>query len=492
MLVNNKAEEQYQNITCNQSGQVRFDTMGGRDYRVAPMVMITEGVLNANAGPILYTKEDLSKFPGAWNHKPVVVYHPQKDGAGITACSPEMITSRGVGVIMNAHVGTVEVGEVTKTALKAEAWIEVVRAEIVDNRVVEALDNELTMEVSTGLFVEIEKVEGEFNGEPYVGVAHNFQPDHLALLPDELGACSVADGAGFIRNTAKLKKLDEKVRAHIELVVEKLIDNELSFSSKSSLIRSKLWETNEDSWVDEVYDTFFVYESNGNLYKQDYLISDGVCSFVGEAVEVERVTEFRTKDGKFIGNRKDQSMNKKQIVDGLIANTNTTWDESDREVLMAMNEETLGKVAVLPVVNAETDPEIADPPAKAKAEAKPASISEDVANTSEMSVDKYLDTQVPPALRATLKAAMNTERTLKDSIIVELLANEKCVFTAEYLKTKDVEELRNLRLLAGNSAKDEDPTITRFAYSGQGGQLPINNNDVKVSSEAPLGLPTVV
>ena len=52
------------------------------------------------------------------------------------------------------------------------------------------------MEVSTGLFSEIEPKPGVFKGRHYKGVVRNLRPDHLAILPDSIGACSIADGAG--------------------------------------------------------------------------------------------------------------------------------------------------------------------------------------------------------------------------------------------------------------------------------------------------------
>jgi hypothetical protein len=449
--------------------------------------MMVEGILAGSGGPILYKNEDMSKFPAAWNNKPLVVYHPGENGAKGSACTPTEISQRGVGVIMNTHIGVSVVDGASKPALKAEAWVEIDRAAIIDNRVVEALDNEETMELSTGLFVELERVEGLWNGEDYIGIAHNFQPDHLALLPDVKGACSIADGAGFIRNSetsllVDTKDLSEAAKKNLNRVIE----NEMSFDTARRAISEKLWDTNDDLWVDEVFPSFFIYWNDGKLYKQDYLITDGVCNFVGEPVEVERVTEFRTKDGKFIGNRKDQSMKKSKMIDGLIANTNTKWTESDREVLEAMNETVLGKI----IGNDEKLPEeTAAPTAEAEAvgEATGTTI-EAVENTAEMSETEYLEKHVPVKLRSTLMAAMNTHNKLKDDLIATLVANESCVFTEGFLKSKDLEELQNMVTLAGGT-KVESPTTKRFDYSGQIGQDTVRNGEVL--KESPLGLETL-
>jgi hypothetical protein len=41
-----------------------------------------------------------------------------------------------------------------------------------------------------------------FNGVKYEGIARNLRPDHLAILPDDKGACSLEDGCG-VNNTSK-------------------------------------------------------------------------------------------------------------------------------------------------------------------------------------------------------------------------------------------------------------------------------------------------
>jgi hypothetical protein len=83
--------------------------------------------------------------------------------------------------------------------LKAEAWLEVERVKQVDNRILEALEKGEMVELSTGLFTDNEPTEGDWNGEKYMAIARNFRPDHLAILPDKVGACSIADGAGLLR-----------------------------------------------------------------------------------------------------------------------------------------------------------------------------------------------------------------------------------------------------------------------------------------------------
>ena len=62
-----------------------------------------------------------------------------------------------------------------------------------------ALQSGKMLEQSTGLFADLEEKEGEFDGQKYKWIARNIRPDHVAILPHEEGACSIADGCGTPR-----------------------------------------------------------------------------------------------------------------------------------------------------------------------------------------------------------------------------------------------------------------------------------------------------
>jgi hypothetical protein len=164
----------------------------GRPCIVVPCVLGVEGVWNGSQGSLMYPATELASSANHWNGKPVVVYHPNMN-TGI-AGNPSVFSHQKVGTLFNARFDR------KSRALKAEAWIDPQRAAAVDPRVLEAIRNGEAMEVSTGLFTENEPVSGAFKGRGYVAVARNHRPDHLALLPDQVGACSVAMGAGLCRN----------------------------------------------------------------------------------------------------------------------------------------------------------------------------------------------------------------------------------------------------------------------------------------------------
>jgi hypothetical protein len=174
-------------------------TWNGRDYIVAPLTLIVPGVLPGSQGPLLYPPEEVRKNPTDWNGMPIVVYHPLgPDGKPTSARDPQILEKSGIGTVFN--------GKATGK-LAAEGWFDVQRTKEIDNRVLEALEKGKPMELSTGLTLRQYPVpEGTVhNGPgrtgPYVAIARDYKPDHLAILPDQRGACGIKDGCGLLVNS---------------------------------------------------------------------------------------------------------------------------------------------------------------------------------------------------------------------------------------------------------------------------------------------------
>ena len=129
--------------------------------------------------------------PEAWDGVPVTISHPVVNGEAVSATSPSQFSNR-VGHIFNTHVDGVN--------LKAEAYINIDRAEALAPGLVQSLLDGIKMDVSTGYFADDEQKRGTLNGRQYNYISHNVTPNHLALLPDEEGACSWADGCGVRTN----------------------------------------------------------------------------------------------------------------------------------------------------------------------------------------------------------------------------------------------------------------------------------------------------
>lgn len=165
---------------------IRYETFGGDSFMVAPFVGAVEGVMN---GALILASE-LEQSDHLYPDSPVVVGHPTVNG--------EPISAKGQPI---PKIGRVYNTAVQGDMLTGELWVSQ-RAAQAAPRGQEVLDN-LTAgkvnEVSWGWWMQAEPSGGEFKGKPYAVIGRNFIPDHLAILLDVPGACSVADGCGTLR-----------------------------------------------------------------------------------------------------------------------------------------------------------------------------------------------------------------------------------------------------------------------------------------------------
>lgn len=323
-------KEAYARLTVNWVPKgVREEVLEGKKYWAVPMVMLVEGVHGGSTGPLFYPQEELAKTPEVWNHKPVVVEHPVWEGRAVSACEPVILNSRKVGLVLNTKW---EGGK-----LKAEAWLDVLKARQVDGRVVEWVEQGKVMEVSTGLFVDLEEKEGEWNGERYWAVAKNYRPDHLALLPGGVGACSVADGAGLLRNgtvtevvlkgaghaysmqearrwgeenrlgDCTIQPEGDQVR-FVRRKVKGVPVRELALNSQVSVIVTqelsheairdgiaKAWVPKGGTtpvWVLEVFEDYAVVQEGDRLWKVMYQVQEDGVKLTSEPVEVKREVAY--------------------------------------------------------------------------------------------------------------------------------------------------------------------------------------------------------
>lgn len=175
------------------AGKVRETQFNGRDFLVAPATLIVPGVLPGSKGPLYYPHDEVAKDPSMWNGMPLVVNHPfESDGVTpASARSPKILEKYGVGFVFNAEF---------KSKLGAELWFDVLNTTRIEPRIITWLRAGHPFELSTGLFTQNNPRSGVFNGRKYSHIARNYRPDHLAILPDERGACSRKDGCGVLVN----------------------------------------------------------------------------------------------------------------------------------------------------------------------------------------------------------------------------------------------------------------------------------------------------
>jgi predicted DNA-binding protein (MmcQ/YjbR family) len=450
---------------------IRNAKLAGKEYKVVPMVMITEGVHAGSNGPLYYPKGELSKTPATWNHKPVTIRHPFDAAGARSACDSDMIEEFSVGIIMNAKF------DKNGDRITAEAWIDEARLDEVKggDKVKLAMANNQTLELSTGLFTDNETKSGDFDGTHYDTIARNYRPDHLAILPDDVGACDKTKGAGFIRN-AKLagKELTEIEQRMAEAAGLGFIANALSFGQVAdqiyTLLRSKLnTDTTKDCcypWVRDTYETVFIYSYEGKMYAQKYTKSDtDKITFDGEPVEVVQYVTYKDAvSGSLVVNNnitnshtEDTHMKDKYIAK-LIANG---YSEADRVTLNSKSEAELGLMV-----------EAADKAAVANKAPEVKPVTEPVANAAQDKVIADLKAKVD-ALTANAASEAKKE---KDAVIAGIVANKANKRSAEDLAKFDVDALRVIAEAFGTAK----PVAN---YKGQG-EVPSGEQE---GNEAPTG-----
>jgi hypothetical protein len=158
--------------------------------------------------------------------------------------------------------------------LGAEGWFDIERLEHVDKRVLDSLTTGKNIELSTELFTKNEPAEqgATFNGKPYDFVARNYKPDHLAILPDQKGACSLDDGCGVLTNDDPDEEdtlMAKLTKARRSEMVNDLIDN------------CECWEENDREVLNAMTDGKLtkLSETSVRLRDQDKLIENASKEF---------------------------------------------------------------------------------------------------------------------------------------------------------------------------------------------------------------------
>lgn len=306
-------EKHVETLIANLSGPVRTEWRGGIEYRVAPVTMIVPGVLNGSAGPIYYPEEEVTKNPESWNGIPLTVYHPTNGMGGmLSARDPDVYERQGVGRV---YYSRKSIDNATGTGkLVAEAWFEVEAVRRVDPRVLDYLEVGKRIEVSTGLrAVRITAQEGsEYKGRAYHSIAVNYEPDHLAILPDQVGACSVADGCGILVNQSGWGPVmaniydREPVTARTVSVSQSAVWSakpeiyevanayDMSYDDKRQALMLQLYKRFGDAWLSEMYADHIIYARGEDYYRLDYSEDqDGVCTLSdAEPKKVKRYTVY--------------------------------------------------------------------------------------------------------------------------------------------------------------------------------------------------------
>lgn len=483
--------------------------LDGRKYLVAPVTLLVEGVhVGLSGDKVYYPANEIESGRASWNGAPITLGHPHINMQPTSANTPEVLETFGLGRIFNVIA--------SEGKSRGEAWIDIQKAEQIAPGLIELIRSGSEIEVSVGIIYDADFTSGNWNGEAFEWIAREYELDHLALLPNDEGACSLLDGCGIrfnIANSPKSKVVRvEKAAANQNSIIQgfgawilrKLgLQQAMSYSEKEQEAAEALRAAPEYSgkgiWIREMYEDHVIYEvtegegygvGEEKIFSRAYAVdADGNISFGSEITEVKRkVTYVAVSAENLIAKvTKEETVSKEQKVDALIACECTKFGAQDRDWLMTLPEEKLALLQVeepkeepkdeavasgeappvaageAPVVKDHPEPE--PKPDQNLAAPKPATLEELIAGA-------------PPELRDTITRAVQREKEEKAQLIEGLKSNPRNKFSAEWLAARSVEELESLSLL-GDANSD---------FSGNaGGRSGSAGEDVPVAWDVSAG-----
>lgn len=516
----------YEKIVTNVKSKAREVTLNGREYYVVPGTLLVSGVLPGSKGPLYYPPEEVIKTPDIWNGVPLVGYHPVINGIPVSARNPTILDKQQLGYVFNTT------GK--EDRLPTEYWFDKEltakfdQTLLEENRLIPRIIKGEMIETSTGVYTtNVKASEGaNHNGVPYGFVAKNYRPDHVAVLPDEVGACSTVDGCGVhvtnkktlltrILNAIGLSDTD--VSNFEEESKKQLVDNELSHSDIRFMLiqalKGSMSQSDPYCYVLEVYDDYFIFEQGDKCYRVGYEKDDTGVTLDGTPTEVVRdvsyvpVTTNNTlnSDQNPISSEETMALTpdqRKTKVEYLVTNC-TCWKGS-QAVLNTLSDDQLLKVeedskpkSQLPLSTEQVDQlavilkEKLTPtsPVQTVPIVTPPVVTTPVIPVAPVVTANEWLASAPPEIRNVVNNALQLQNTEKQNLVNMLVVNvsdptQKQQHSA-FLMTKDLQELRILAgLMPTPMPAFGQPPVARFDLFGG---APVVNS--RGTDETPLLCP---
>jgi hypothetical protein len=479
---------------------LREETIDNVKYIVVPIVAMVEGVHQGISAPsqasprTFYPSCFFAQLAATLEGKPVTVDHPMTTTQLVSALSPE-----GAAFC----VGTVKNITVDRNKVKGEAWINYARLAELSPIGLAKIESGTPFDVSLGAMISVDQMTGVWKNEAYDEVITSLTSDHLAILPNNSGACSWDDGCGIraaqqATPTGKEHKMKfnwkilaallpkvaatpvdtktERINALIadtnnqfteddrELLTT-LDDKALTFIANEMShddISNQLWDfvnaldTPEYmNWLKEVYDDHFIYRVSRRdnmtgstvgtrLYKRSFTVDQATnkITIADDAQEVTERTEYVPVESPTANTNPNQenAMLKEQLITNLIACDRTPFKEEHRAMLNGLTE------CDLKLLQADNF--------------KPAAPAAPIANAEApkpVNVDEYIQ-NAPAEVASALRGMMDRESAAKTALIEKIVANEGCPFTKEDLQSRDMTELQKIAGLARLKVDNVDYT----------------------------------
>jgi hypothetical protein len=422
-------ETTYLKANITNSTNIKRKLFEGEEHLVIPVVAAKEMVMNG----YFYPAKEFSDWVDTWEGVPVPINHPKQNNQPVSARSPRIQEVTSVG-----HFFDVKFNE--KNELVGNIYINLNKIKKLNAEyLIDKFESGEIVEVSTGLYSNIENKTGVFNGVEYIGIIRNIRPDHLALLPNEIGACSIADGCGAKANydcSCSSKESSCSCNGHHEeslkdkilevlktINIKKLFANE-SYKDKQKLIYEALRNIYDESvFIIDFYEDTVIYElhSERKMYKRSYKYDPEKYQYnlEDDIIEVVQKTKYEEKinGGKLMENKEEELV---ELV--------TNEEKSDQ-----------------PITN-EADVAVAEEEEKVEQQEESVQAEEVVEEVAEEAVEETAEAVINSIksneLKAEFEIAYSEFKLNKESITKNIISNS--TFTANELKEYSYNSLKKL------------------------------------------------
>lgn len=399
----------------------------------------------------LYPADEIAKSYMTLEDTPAPAGHPyDAQGNYISASSPDGVLYFQCG-IFNKNVQRVQ-DDTYGHRVYVEKHIHVETAMKTERgkRIIEAIDAGQPIHTSTGILMDQIEQSGTMNNKQYSWVASGMLFDHDAILLDEEGAATPADGVGMMVNAHHFKTIRKSgALMHVNSVKinESMRDME---SLIADAVRVQFGDDDKHVWLADWGQDYAAFESmDSGIMRVGLSVTDKSVTFTGEPVPVKRVTMWEptqaaTSENKTtINNQEGKSMDLKASMIKALGNK---YDEkmTDEEVFNAYSKMLKGNAA-----------EVTNQPGE---QSKPGEV---VVNAD---VQKVLRDIIRDELQANKQADEAGQRT---DLAAKLKANG-VELSEDEQKAMSVNSLQNL------VAKTSAP---KTAFGLAGGQMQANADD---------------
>jgi len=419
-------------------------SFAGKNYYIVPSIMLVEGAFTPAVSTfedpvsLYFDGDDISESVHTWNGRPVSLYHP----IGNTSCNvPYVLDGQLIGYVFNAMFD--QVGN----KLRADLWLDKDRGEFI----VDKIRQGDKIELSVGAFGDIIHEKGNFNGTDYTQRMTNIVGDHLAVLPDVLGACSWSDGCGIRMNGEK-----ELVNA------TRVVSRKPAYSGVESI-----------SWGDiskDLHEYIKAYYGQLKANKPEVLPSD--------------VTELSSSAKDWIASKTLLGDSRAKTSDDLIffpvvdPSTNKLNEGALRAVLSGRGAQAKisegARASAQKMANRLLKSEFAKKETKMeekkdKAEVNACNVVEakEEKPQAPVTMQDVLAT-APEELRGAIADAMREREEQRSALVVAINGYEKVKFCPNFLEKTETKELKAIASLVGEAIK-EKAVERKVDYSLQAG-----------------------